>query len=105
VLMKLPSERPVRLHLDLNIMRSKIIKEVQVRIPQEAIAKHISGTAIVGVVLDVNGNIKEAKGLQGDPILSAALMDAVKQWRFAPTTLDGDPVEVDLQIPYTFEIH
>jgi TonB family protein len=105
VLMKLPSERPVRLHLDLNIMRSKIIKEVQVRIPQDAIAKHISGIAIVEVLLDVNGNIKEAKSVQGDPILSAALMDAVKQWRFAPTTLDGDPVEVDLQIPFTFEIH
>ncbi|MHB8755050.1 MAG: energy transducer TonB [Candidatus Acidiferrales bacterium] len=105
VLLKLPSGRPVRLQLDMNIMRSKIIKEVQVQIPQKAIARHISGTAIVEVVLDVNGNIKEAKAVQGDPILSAALMDAVKQWRFAPTTLDGDPVEVDLQIPFTFEIH
>jgi len=34
--------------------------------------------------LDIGGNIKESTALEGDPILSAAVMDAVKQWKFAP---------------------
>ena len=105
ILMKLPNERPVRIQLDVKIMESKLITKVPVRIPQEAIKKHVSGRVVVELILDVGGNIKESKVVEGDPILSAAVMDAVKQWRFAPTTLDGDPVEVDLQIPFTFEMH
>ncbi|HUA02053.1 MAG TPA: energy transducer TonB [Candidatus Aquilonibacter sp.] len=104
ILLMLPSERPVRIQLDMNVMRSKFIKEVPVQIPQEAIQRHISGQVLVELVLDVNGNIKESKVLEGDPILAAAVMSAVKEWRFAPTKLDGDPVEVDFQVPYKFQI-
>lgn len=105
ILMKLPTERPVRIHLDMNVMQSKLITKVAVRIPEEAIKKHISGRVVVELIIDVGGNIKESKVLEGTPILSAAVMEAVKQWRFASTTLDGDPVEIDLQVPFTFELH
>ena len=105
ILLMLPSERPVRIQLDVNIMHSKIIAQVPVRIPQDAIQKHISGRVVVDVVLDTKGNVKESKILQGDPILAAAVMDAFKAYRFAPTTLDGDPVEVEFQIPFEFQIH
>jgi TonB family protein len=105
LLMKLPNERPVRIQLDMNVMRSKLVAGDPIRVPQEAIKKHISGRVVVELVIDVSGNIKESKVVEGDPILSAAVLDAVKQWRFAPTALDGDPVEVDVQMPYIFEIH
>jgi TonB family protein len=105
VLMMLPSERPVRIHLDMNVMQSKVIAQVPIRTPEEAIQKRISGQVVLDVVLDQSGNIKELRVLEGDPVLSAAVMDAVKQWRFAPTTLDGDPVEVEFQMPVKFEIH
>lgn len=105
ILMMLPSERPVRIHLDMNVMQSRIITRVAIRPPEEAIQKHISGQVVLDVVLDTSGNIKQTTVLEGDPILSAAVMDTVKQWRFAPTTLDGDPVEVEFQVPIKFEIH
>ncbi len=105
ILMKPPSEWPVRIQLDMKVMESKLITKVPVRIPHDAIKKHISGRVVVELVLDTGGNIKESKVVEGDPVLSAAVMDAVKQWRFAPTALDDDPVEMDLQIPFTFEMH
>lgn len=105
VLMKLPSERPVRISLDMQIMESKLISKAFVRMPAEALKKRISGRVIVELILDVGGNTKELKVIEGDPILAAAVLDAVKQWRFAPTQLDGDPVEVQLRIPFGFEIH
>lgn len=105
ILMKLPSERPVRISLDMKIMESKLIDKVPVRMPAEALKKRISGRVVVELILDVAGNTKELKVVEGDPILAAAVLDAVRQWRFAPTQLDGDPVEVDLRIPFTFEIH
>lgn len=104
ILMMLPTERPVRIHLDMNVMRSKTISETPVRIPEEAIQKHVSGKVVVDLVLDVDGNLKESKVLEGDPILAAAVMSAIKEWRFAPTKLDGDPVEVDFQVPHEFQI-
>ena len=105
ILLMLPRERPVRIQLDMNAMQSKIVTQVPVRIPPEAIQKHISGRVVVDVVLDTKGNVKESKILQGDPILGAAVMDAFKEFRFAPTTLDGDPVEVEFQMPFEFQIH
>jgi len=104
ILGKLPNQRPVRIKLDMNVMQSKVVSEVRVKVPTEAIQKRISGEVTVQVILDVGGNIKELKALKGNPILSAAVMDAVKQWKFAPTMLDGDPVEVDLEIPMTFDL-
>lgn len=105
VLMMLPSERPVRIKLDFNVMKSKIVEMVNVTPPPEAIKKRMSGIVRVQVVLDTAGKIKELKALEGNPILSAAVLDVVKQWRFAVTKLDGDPVEVELDIPYAFEFH
>jgi TonB family protein len=105
ILLRLPSERPVRIQLDMNVMRSKLINEVQAKIPEEAIRNHLSGQVVVELIVGVDGNIKESKVVEGNPILSAAVIEALKQWRFAPTTLDGDPVEVDLRVPYSIEVH
>jgi TonB family protein len=104
IFMKLPHERPVRIKLNLDVMASKIILSLPVEIPPDAIKKHIPGRVLVQVVLDAGGNIKDLKPLEGNPILSAAVVDSVKQWRFAPTKLDGDPVEVEFEIPYEFQI-
>jgi TonB family protein len=105
ILMKLPNERPVRIKLDYNVMRSKIMSKLIVNIPTEAFSKHMSGRVVVHLVLDTGGKIKELKVLEGNPILSAPVVEAIKQCQFAPTKLDGDPVEVELDIPYAFEFH
>ena len=105
ILMKLPNERPVRIHLDMNTMRSKVIREVYAEYPEEARNKRIGGKVIVRVDLDRGGNIQEAKVLEGNPILAQALLTAVKQWQFLPTRLDGDPVEVEVDVETVFEIH
>jgi len=103
ILMKLPSERPVRIALDMRVMESKLITKTPVQMPQEALKKRIGGRVVVQLILDVRGNIKELKVLEGNPILSAAVLDSVKQWRFGPTKSDGDPVEVDLRVPFSFD--
>ncbi len=96
VLMKLPRERPVRIKLDMNVMRSKLQTDSHLRYPEAAIRKHISGNVVVQIVIDTAGKTKEMKVTQGDPILSQAVLDDMKNWHFEPTTLDGDPVEVEI---------
>jgi len=104
ILLKLPNERPIRIKLNSDVMASKTIVSFPVEMPPDAVKKHISGSVSVQVILDSAGNIKELKGLEGNPILSAAVVDSVKQWRFAQTKLDGDPVEVEFVIVYEFQI-
>jgi TonB family protein len=104
VLTKLPKERPVRIHLEMNLMNSKLIKNVRLRFPERAVKERRSGTVIVRLTLDLRGSIKEARLLQGDPVLSESVLEAVKQWQFEPTTLDGDPVEVEVDVQMTFDL-
>lgn len=105
VLMKLPSERPVRIHLDLNVMKSKVTSKGNERFPEEFAKKHISGKAAVRVHLDVTGKIQDVTILSGDPLLTQTLLDNVKQWQFLPTQLDGDPVEVEFDVETVFQFH
>jgi len=105
IMMMLPKERPVRIRLDMNVMRSKVVNRVYPRYPQEALAKHIAGKVVIRLELDRDGKIRDAKVIEGNPVLSQAVMDAVKQWRFEPTRLDGDPVEVEVDMEMGFESH
>ncbi len=105
VFMRLPSERPVRIKLDMSVMQSKVITKIDVGVPDEAVKQRLSGQVVVDVVLDTAGSIKDLKVLQGDPIFSGPVMNALRQWRFAPTTLDGDPVEVEFPITFTFQTY
>jgi TonB family protein len=105
ILMKLPNERPVRIHLGMNVMQSKLINRVYPRYPPEAYTKRIGGKVVVRVDLDRGGKIQEAKVVDGNPILSQALLEAVKQWQFEPTRLDGDLVEVEVDVEMVFESH
>jgi protein TonB len=89
----------------MNVIRSKLITQVYPRYPEEATRKHIGGKAVVRLHLDTQGKMQEANAISGDPILSGALLDAVKQWQFEPTLLDGDPVEVEVDVEMVFEVH
>jgi len=105
VLMLLPRGRPVRIKLDMDMMNSKIINKTPMQVPPEAMTKHISGKVVVDLILDVEGNIRESKLLEGNSVLANPVMETVKKWKFQPTKLDGDPVEVELQIPFSFDVH
>lgn len=102
VLMRLPPQRPVRIQLDMNAMESKIITKVPVKLSPETLQKHRTGQVVIEVIVGVKGDVKESKMLEGDASLGTAVTRAVRQWKFAPTSVDDDPVEVELQIPFTF---
>jgi TonB family protein len=105
ILMELPSERPIRVHLGMNVMQSKLVTKVYPKYPDEALKKRLQGKVVVRLELDINGNLQRATLIEGDPVLGRAFMEAVKQWRFEPTRLDGDPVEVEVDAETVFEVH
>ena len=72
--------------------------------PDEALQARITGVVILEAIIGVDGSVTDAKVLQSIPILDAAAVDAVKQWRFEPTHLNGVPVPVLMTVTVSFNL-
>jgi len=70
--------------------------------PPLAIAAHVQGVVQLMGVLGTDGRIRDLKVLSGHPMLVKAAVDAVQQWIYAPTLLNGEPVEVQAPIEVRF---
>lgn len=72
--------------------------------PQEAKDKKIQGPVRVHVVIGMDGVIKEANAVSGDPLLAQPAVEAIRQWTYRPTLLNGEAIEVDTEVPITFKL-
>ncbi len=73
--------------------------------PREAREAGASGTVNVQVLVDEQGNVVEAQAISGPPALQQAAVDAARQAKFTPVTIQGRPVKVKGTISYNFEQH
>jgi len=83
---------------------AKLIKRVSPEYPEEARQKAIQGTVVLNVVLRKDGSVTVQNVAEGDPILSPAAIEAVRQWRYTPTVLNGQPVEIQTKISVVFTL-
>jgi protein TonB len=81
-----------------------MIRQILPVYPPIAKTAHISGTVILHAVIGKDGTVQDLQYVSGPPLLMKAAMDAVKQWRYQPTQLNGDPVEVDTTISVVFTL-
>jgi len=72
-----------------------MIHKVDPVYPREAKKKHVKGDVLLKVLINKNGQVADVAVVKGDPMLTDAAMDAVKQWRFKPYLLNGEPIEVE----------
>jgi len=86
------------------VKSARIVYRVEPIYPHLAQISRISGTVQLEGVIATNGRICELKVLSGHPLLVKAALDAVRQWVYEPTTLNGDPVEVIAPITVTFRL-
>jgi periplasmic protein TonB len=63
-----------------------------------------SKRVILKALLSQTGDMKELTLLSGDPLLASAAIDAVKQWKYRPYLLNGQPIEVETQISVNFQL-
>jgi protein TonB len=85
-----------------NVQAAKIMNQVQPMYPAIARTAHISGTVVLHAIIAKDGSVDQLQYISGPPLLMQSAMDAVRQWRYQPTLLDGDPVEVDTTITVVF---
>ena len=84
------------------IKEPTLIRRVPPAYPQIAQAAKVEGVVIVELLVGVDGTVKSARVLRPLPLLDQAALDAVRQWQFAPTLLNGVPVEVIMTVPVKF---
>jgi TonB family protein len=71
--------------------------------PEDARAAGISGVVIIEARIGVDGGVEEAHVIKSIPALDQAALDAVKQWKFVPTLMNGEPVAVIMTVTINFE--
>jgi periplasmic protein TonB len=96
--------RPQRIRVGGNVQAAKIITRVQPQYPDKAKQQGITGTVRLHVVVGTNGSVQEVVAISGDPLLSDAAVEAVRQWKYEVTTLNKAPVEVDTFVDITFSL-
>jgi periplasmic protein TonB len=87
-----------------NVMQASVIREVQPVYPQIAKTAHISGTVVLHAIIGTDGTVQDLQYVSGPPLLMRSALDAVKQWRYRPTMLNGEPVQVDTTISVVFTL-
>jgi TonB family protein len=97
-----PVQAPARIIASRTFMAPKLIHRVQPEYPSEAKKKGISGTVRLHAIVAKDGKLKGLKLISGDPILAKAAMKAVKRWRYKPTLLNGQPVEMITEVDVNF---
>ena len=81
----------------------KVIKRVMPVYPKNVPAKAIAQGVVVKLTIDKQGVPKDLRITRGDPILTKATLDAVRQWRWKPYQLNGEAVEVETSVYIRFE--
>ncbi len=97
-----PAPTPPRAPISGGVLNGKAISLPKPPYPAIAKQAHASGTVVVQVTIDENGNVISAHAVSGHPLLQAVCVSAAKQARFSPTKLSGQPVKVTGVITYNF---
>jgi len=82
----------------------KLIKKVEPTFPPLATQARLSGLVILEALVDVRGRVQEVKVLRGAPLFDDAAMEAVKQWRYQPLLLNGQPTAFILTVTLRFNL-
>jgi protein TonB len=93
---------PQRVKQGGNVTAALILTQTRPLYPPLARQARIQGNVVLHAIIDKDGKVAQLEVISGHPLLVQSALDAVKQWRYKPTLLNGDPVEVDTTITVTF---
>ncbi|MCS7024165.1 MAG: energy transducer TonB [Bryobacteraceae bacterium] len=95
---------PQRIRVGGNVQSAKLIRQPKPIYPPLAKQARIQGTVKFQAIIGKDGTIQNLQLISGHPLLVPAATEAVKQWVYQPTLLNGEPVEVVTQIDVNFTL-
>jgi protein TonB len=95
---------PQRVRVSQGVSSGLLIKKVQPNYPPLARQARIQGQVVLQAEISKEGTIQNLQLISGHPMLAPAAIEAVKQWRYKPYLLNGEPVAVDTQVVVNFTL-
>jgi protein TonB len=99
-----PKAAPSRIRVGGNVQAAALVRKVDPVYPPIAKTAHVSGTVVLHAIIGKDGSVQNLEYVSGPGLLMKSAMDAIKQWRYKPTMLNGEPVEVDTTISVVFSL-
>jgi TonB family protein len=99
-----PPVTPQRIMIGGSVQESKLLNRTPPVYPPLALQARISGTVHLEAIIGKDGRVVNLKVIGGHPLLIPAALEAVRQWVYQPTLLNGNPVEVVTQVDVNFEL-
>ena len=95
---------PQRVRVSQGVTQGLLIRKIQPTYPPLARQARIQGSVLLQAEISKDGAIQNLRLISGHPMLAPAAIEAVKQWRYKPYILNGEPVEVETQITVNFTL-
>src|SRR5215471_2701977 len=95
---------PQRVRISQGVTKGLLIQKIEPPYPPLARAARVQGEVVLSAIIDGNGQITNLQLVSGHPMLVPAAISAVKQWRYKPYLLNGQPVEVETTITVIFSL-
>ena len=95
---------PSRVRVSSGVLAGLVIKKVQPDYPILARQSRLQGHVLLIIEIDKDGNVEDVKLVSGHPDLAPAAIKAVKQWKYKPYLLNGEPVKVETQVDVVFSL-
>jgi len=96
-----PPSEPVRLS---HVVAPRKIVDVPPVYPLLAQMAHVEGVVVLEAIIGTAGEVEDVRVLRSVPLLDQAALDAVRQWRYTPTLLNGVPVRVIMTVTVNFKL-
>jgi len=95
---------PQRVRVSQGVTQGLLIRKIQPNYPPLARQARIQGSVLLQAEISKDGTIENLRLISGHPMLAPAAIEAVKQWKYKPYILNGEPVEVETQITVNFTL-
>jgi TonB family protein len=95
---------PQTVHVSPAAMTGMVDHKVLPQYPQEAMKKGVEGDVVFNIVVDESGKVVDSHAVSGNPLLVAASADALREYRYRPYQVDGNPVRVESQVGFHFAL-
>jgi TonB family protein len=96
--------RPERVSTVEGVMADRLVKKVSPVYPAMARKGRIQGVVVLQVEINKSGDVENLQVISGHPVLAGAAIDAVKQWKYMPYLLNGDPIAVETRATVNFTL-
>ena len=101
---QIPTQAVPALKISQGVFQGLLIKKVAPNYPAQAKQLRLEGPVLLQATILKDGSVGNVKQLSGDAVLGHAAMDAVRQWKYKPYYLNGEPTEIQTQITVNFKL-